>query len=102
MLLRSNLASHIRSLALLTPLEVLERWIKDYGVKEKVATDLFGAYGEFLSVLADDGARKALGSFAPKIQGPILRFGRSGKLVSDLSKPSMRCFSKTLFCYLSR
>lgn len=64
--IRSNLANHIRNLVMLTPLEVLERSVKGYGVQENVATDLFGAYGEFLSMLADDGIRKALGQLRAK------------------------------------
>lgn len=64
--IKSNLANHIRNLVMLTPLEVLEKSIKDYGVEDSVATDLFGAYGEFLSMLAEDGTRKALGELRAK------------------------------------
>jgi hypothetical protein len=45
--IRSNLANHIRNLVMLTPLEVLEKSIKDYGVEDSVATDLFGAISSF-------------------------------------------------------
>jgi predicted nucleotidyltransferase len=64
--IRSNLANHIRNLVRLTPLEVLEKAIKDYGVEDSVASALFGAYAEFLSMLADDGIRKALGKLRAK------------------------------------
>jgi predicted nucleotidyltransferase len=64
--IRSNLANHIKNLVMLTPLEVLEKSVKDYGVQEGVARDLFGAYGDFLSMLADDRTRKALGELRAK------------------------------------
>ena len=63
---RSNLANHIRSLVMLTPLEVLEKSVKDYSVERGVAEDLFGAYGEFLAMLADEGIRKSLGKLRAK------------------------------------
>jgi Nucleotidyltransferase domain len=64
--IKSNLANHIRSLVMLTPLEVLEKSVHDYGVQESVGKDLFGAYGEFLLMLADEGIRKALAELRAK------------------------------------
>ena len=64
--IRSNLANHIRNLVMLTPLEVLEKSVNDYSVQESVGRDLFGAYGEFLSMLADEGIRKALAELRAK------------------------------------
>ena len=51
---------------MLTPLEVLEKSVSDYGVQESVGRDLFGAYGEFLAMLADEGIRKALAELRAK------------------------------------
>jgi hypothetical protein len=64
--IKSNLANHIRSLVMLTPLEVLEKSVNDYGVPESVGKDLFGAYAEFLSMLADEGIREALAELRAK------------------------------------
>jgi Nucleotidyltransferase domain len=64
--IRSNLANHIRNLVMLTPLEVLEKSVKDFDVQGTVARDLFGAYGEFLSMLADEQTRKALAELRAK------------------------------------
>jgi len=89
--IRSNLANHIRNLVMLTPLEVLERSVKDYGVQERVATDLFGAYGEFLSMLADDGTRKVLGELRAKDSRTDSTFKQVRKSVSDLKRRSMQC-----------
>lgn len=64
--IRSNLANHIRSLVMLTPLEVLDKSVEDYDVEKGVATDLFGAYAEFLGMLADEGIRKSLSELRAK------------------------------------
>ena len=34
--------------------------IQDYGVSEGIGTELFGAYGEFLTILDDQNSREAL------------------------------------------
>jgi len=64
--IRSNLANHIKNFVMLTPLEVFERSVKSYGVAANVAEDLFGAYGEFLALLADEQTRKALADLRAK------------------------------------
>jgi predicted nucleotidyltransferase len=58
--IRIRLAQHIRDCVSLTPLEILARSIKLYGVPESVGRELFAAYTEFLSVLDDDKSREAL------------------------------------------
>jgi predicted nucleotidyltransferase len=58
--IKIKLTSHIRSLLKLTPLEILAISMQNYGVSEVVGTELFGAYGEFLTVLNDQSSREAL------------------------------------------
>ena len=58
--MKSNLANHIKKFVMLTPLEVLDRSVKSYGVPDAISKDLFGAYSEFVKMLADDAIRKAL------------------------------------------
>jgi predicted nucleotidyltransferase len=84
--IRSNLANHIRNLVVLTPLEVLEKSVRDYGVEERVAADLFNAYGEFLSMLADDGIRKALGELRAKDSRTDPTFQRVRKISERFEK----------------
>jgi hypothetical protein len=64
--IRSNLANHIKNFVMLTPLAIFERSVKSYEVAANVAEDLFGAYGEFLAVLADEQTRKALADLRAK------------------------------------
>ena len=55
-----KLSSHIRDLVKLTPLEILALSMEKYGVPGAVGKELFGAYGEFLNILNDQGSREAL------------------------------------------
>jgi hypothetical protein len=48
---------------MLTPLEVLEKSVRSCGVSANVTRDLFGAYGEFLTILADEKSRGTLAEF---------------------------------------
>jgi hypothetical protein len=44
----------------MTPLEVLESFIKRYNIPDSVAKELFDSYPKFLRVLDDETARRAL------------------------------------------
>jgi hypothetical protein len=57
---RFQLGNHIRDYVRLTPLEILERFIRRYDIADSTAKDLFGSYAEFLRVLDDETSRKAL------------------------------------------
>jgi len=57
---RFQLGNHIRDYVRLTPLEVLERFIKRYDIPDSIAKDLFDSYAKFLSILDDETSRKAL------------------------------------------
>jgi predicted nucleotidyltransferase len=58
--IRLKLINHIRDQLRLTPLEVLKQSVERYGIPQATASDLFGAYQEFLKVLNDEKSRKAL------------------------------------------
>jgi len=58
--IRSNLANHLKNFVMLTPLEVLEKSIRSCDISENVARDLFGTYGEFLTILGDEKTRQDL------------------------------------------
>jgi len=64
--IRSNLANHLRKLVLLKPLEVLDKCVRDYGVQHGIAKDIFGAYADFLKLLANEETRKALAELRAK------------------------------------
>jgi len=57
---RFQLGNHIRDYLQLTPLEVLERFIRRHDIPDSVAKELFDSYTEFLKVLNDETSRKAL------------------------------------------
>ncbi|HXM65476.1 MAG TPA: hypothetical protein VN911_02010 [Candidatus Acidoferrum sp.] len=44
----------------MTPLEVLESFIKRYNIPDSVAHELFDSYAKFLGVLNEETSRKAL------------------------------------------
>jgi hypothetical protein len=44
----------------MTPLEVLENFIKRHNIPDSVAQELFAAYADFLRILDDGKSRKAL------------------------------------------
>jgi predicted nucleotidyltransferase len=58
--IRLKLINHIRDQLRLTPLEILKQSVERYGIPQATASDLFGAYQEFLKVLNDEKSRKAL------------------------------------------
>ena len=57
---RFQLGNHIRDYVRLTPLEILERFIKRYDIPDSIAKDLFDSYAKFLSILNDEASREAL------------------------------------------
>jgi predicted nucleotidyltransferase len=58
--IKLRLINHIRSVVKLTPLEIVAQSLKEYGVSEATANELFGAYAEFLNILGDKNSREAL------------------------------------------
>ena len=57
---RFQLGNHIRDYVRMTPLEVLDSFIKRYNIPDSVAKNLFDAYAKFLKVLDDEASRRAL------------------------------------------
>jgi hypothetical protein len=64
--IRSNLANHLKNFVMLTPLEVLEKSVRSCDVSENIARDLFGTYGEFLTILGDEKTRQDLAELRAK------------------------------------
>jgi predicted nucleotidyltransferase len=58
--IKLKLINHIRDYVRLTPLDIFEKSMERYEVPQSIATDLFGAYAEFLGVLDDGESRNAL------------------------------------------
>lgn len=73
---RFQLGNHIRDYVRLTPLEILERFIKRYEIPDSVAKDLFGSYSEFLKVLNDESSRKTLDGLRSEDSGTNSTFQR--------------------------
>ena len=44
----------------MTPLQIVAKSLERYDVPDLIARELFGAYSEFLTILNDEGSRKAL------------------------------------------
>jgi len=57
---RFQLGNHIRDYVRMTPLEVLENFIRRYNIPDSVAKELFDSYAKFLRVLDDEKSRNAL------------------------------------------
>jgi|SRR5579872_114856 len=58
--IKLKLVNHIRDRVRLTPLQILAKSIEQYGVPDRTANKLFGAYAEFLGLLDDEECRNAL------------------------------------------
>jgi hypothetical protein len=66
---RFQLGNHIRDYVRLTPLNILERFVKGYNIPDSVAKDLFDSYAKFLRVLNDENSRKALDALRSEDSG---------------------------------
>ena len=64
--IKLDLVNYIRALVRLTPLETLDRTVKNCDVSAQIAEQLFSAYAEFLSMLSDEATRKALDDLRAK------------------------------------
>jgi hypothetical protein len=84
--IKSNLANHLKNLVMLTPLEIFDRSVKSYEVAANVAEDLFGAYGEFLVMLADVQTRKALADLRAKDSRTDATFKQVRKISARFEK----------------
>ena len=55
-----KLLQHLREHVRLTPLQVLAGSVERYGIPGPIGKELFESYGEFLEILNDEAARRAL------------------------------------------
>jgi len=78
--IKLNLVNYIRALVRLTPLETLDRTVKNCDVSAQIAEQLFSAYAEFLSMLSDEATRKALDDLRAKDSRTNETFGRIRKI----------------------
>jgi predicted nucleotidyltransferase len=83
--IRSNLANHLKNFVMLTPLEVLEKSVS-CDVSENVARDLFGTYGEFLTILGDEKTRQDLAELRAKDSRTDATFKRVREISETFEK----------------
>jgi predicted nucleotidyltransferase len=84
--IRSNLANHLKNFVMLTPLEVLEKSVRSCDVSENVARDLFGTYGEFLTILGDEKTRQDLAELRAKDSRTDATFKRVREISETFEK----------------
>jgi predicted nucleotidyltransferase len=78
--IKLNLVNYIRELVRLTPLETLDRIVKNCDVSAQTAEQLFSAYAEFLSMLGDEATRNALDALRAKDSRTDKAFQRIRKI----------------------
>ena len=71
---------------MLTPLEVLEKSVRSCDVSENVARDLFGTYGEFLTLLGDEKTRQDLAELRAKDSRTDATFKRVREISETFEK----------------
>lgn len=73
--IRLNLVNHIKESVRLTPLEILARAVRSYGVPQEIGDKLFSAYADFLDLL-NSPARESLAQLRAEASRSDATFAR--------------------------